>query len=138
MSETGDLHSATEAAAGMAGSARGSISEAAGNVTAPIGDRAVNAAGAAIGGDWPGEVTDRIVGVIGTVRSKTTGPAITISRVIVYGLLAAVLAIIALILLIILLVRIVNVYLPGDVWATHLLLGAIFTAIGLFLWSKRH
>ncbi|MDY7100449.1 MAG: hypothetical protein S0880_04615 [Actinomycetota bacterium] len=137
MSDTGDQHTGTDAPAAAAGSARSSVTEAASNVTAPIGDRAVNAAGAAIGGDWPSEVTDRIVGVIGTVRSKTTGPAITISRAIVYGLLAAVLAIAALILLVILLVRIVDVYLPGDVWAAHLLLGAVFLVIGLFLWSKR-
>ena len=35
------------------------------------------------------------------------------------------------------LVRLVDAYLPEDVWAAHLLLGALLTLAGLVLWAKR-
>lgn len=87
--------------------------------------------------DWPVQAADFIVRTVETVRDKTTGPAVTISRAIVYGLVAIILGLAALVLLSVGLVRFVNVYLPGGVWSAHLLVAIIFTAGGAFLWSKR-
>lgn len=87
--------------------------------------------------DWGLKATDKIVSVVDSVKVKTTGPILKIARGVVYGLLAAVVALMVLVLLIVALVRFVNAYLPGDVWATYLLLGSIFSIGGLFLWSKR-
>jgi hypothetical protein len=89
------------------------------------------------GRDWPAETADTIERLVGTVRSKTAEPVERIARVVVYGLLAAVLGIAVLVLFTIALVRFVDVYLPGDVWSAHLLVGVLFTLVGLFLWSRR-
>ena len=46
-------------------------------------------------GDWTVEVTDRIESVVGTVRDKTTVPATKAARLVVFGLVAAMLAMVA-------------------------------------------
>lgn len=93
--------------------------------------------------DWPSQAADTIVRVVGTVRDKTTGPAITAARAVVYGLLAALLGLTAFVLVAIAAVRILDVYLPESVfgpthtWAAHLLIGIVFSLAGLVAWTKR-
>ena len=87
--------------------------------------------------DWAAQATDVVVNLVAQVRNRTTRPALLAARAVVYGFLAAVLGVAALVLLVIALVRFVDAYLPGDVWAAHLLLGGIFTIAGLLLWSRR-
>lgn len=87
--------------------------------------------------DWPRQATDRIVTVIDGVRAKTTGPAITISRAIVYGLVALVLALVALPLLLIGLTRFLDWAVPGDIAYVYLIIGGVFSLAGLALWSRR-
>ena len=95
------------------------------------------------GEDWPAQVADQIVGVVGTVRDKTTGPLLGVARAIVYGTFVAVLGVAVAVLLVIALVRVVDNYLPdsvfGDehIWATYLIIGLIFSLAGLILWSRR-
>ena len=95
------------------------------------------------GSDWPAQAADTIVRVVGQVRDKTAGPAITAARGIVYGLLAGLLGGMAAILLAIVAVRVLDAYLPDAVfgeqhtWAAHGLVGLLFSAVGLVLWSKR-
>lgn len=95
------------------------------------------------GDDWTVSATDTIVRVVGTVRAKTTGPAITASRALVYGLLALLLGSAALVLGAIGMVRAIDVYLPDAVfgerhtWAAHVLVGSAFSLAGLVLWSQR-
>ncbi|MCU1455398.1 MAG: hypothetical protein JWN46_3544 [Acidimicrobiales bacterium] len=85
---------------------------------------------------WPSQVADAIVDVVGKVRDRTTGPAITAARAVVYGLVAAVLGGIGLVLLCILTVRILANYIPGDVWTVYIGLGVLLTAAGLWSWSR--
>jgi hypothetical protein len=97
---------------------------------------------AASGGDWTVQVTDRVESVVAAVRDKTTVPITKIARIVVFGLLAAVVGLIALVLLIIVLVRLIDVYLPfapygRRVWVGYAGLGAIFVLAGAFSWSKR-
>ena len=93
--------------------------------------------------DWPAQATDTIVKVVGTASDKVTGPVTTAARAIVFGLFAAILGAAALVLLSILLVRLLNNYLPDNwfgkehVWAAHLLIGLVFSGVGLWLYSKR-
>jgi hypothetical protein len=87
--------------------------------------------------NWPVQAADAVERVVGTIRDKTTVPLTTVARGVVYGLLAGVMGAAVVVLLAIFAVRIVNVYLPEDVWAAHLVVGMFFTLIGLFLWSKR-
>lgn len=87
--------------------------------------------------DWHVLATDKIVSTVDSVRVKTSGPAIKISRMVVFGLLGALISLIALIVLLIGTVRLLNNVLPKDVWLVYLILGATFLAAGAFLWSKR-
>ena len=92
--------------------------------------------------DWPAQATDTIVKVVGTASDKVTGPVTTAARALVFGLFAGILATAAIVLLAILAVRLLDNYLPNawfgkeHVWAAHLLIGLVFSGIGLVLWSK--
>ena len=87
--------------------------------------------------DWAAQTADTIDRVVTGIRSKTADPLDRVVRVVVYGILAAVLGIAALVLITVALVRAVDVAIPGDVWSAHLAVGGTFTLAGLFLWSKR-
>ncbi len=104
----------------------------------PVAPSAVSpAAPPAAPPSWPDQATDLIVQTVGTVRDKTTGPAITGARMVVYGTFGVLVAIVAFILVVILLVRVITVYLTGNrVWITDLALGAVFSIVGIVLWSK--
>lgn len=88
------------------------------------------------GQDWTARAADGIERVVTGIRDKTTVPLTTIARALVFGLLAAVMGTATLVLVAIGSVRAVDNYLPGDVWAAHLLVGGIFTAAGGFLLRK--
>jgi hypothetical protein len=90
------------------------------------------------GSDLPAQVADTIERVVGNIRDMTTGRALTVARAIVYGTFAALVGTAVAVLAIVWLVRIIDVYLPGDVWSTYLLLGGIFTIAGVVLWSRRN
>jgi hypothetical protein len=93
--------------------------------------------------DWPTQAADTIERVVGQVRDKTTGPALTASRAVVYGLFAGIVGVAAVIVLAIGAVRAIDAYLPDAVfgethtWAAHLVVGLVFTLAGLLLWSRR-
>lgn len=87
--------------------------------------------------DWPRQATNRIVDLIDKVRLKTSGPAIGIARTVVYGLVVAMLAPVLLILALITLIRGLDEAIPGQVGPIYLVMGAVFTLVGLFLWSRR-
>jgi hypothetical protein len=93
---------------------------------------------AGTGGDWAAQTADTIERVVGSVRGKTSEPIERIARLVVYGLVAAVVGVMALILLVVGLVRAADAYLPGEVWIPYLVVGGIFTLGGLLLWRKRH
>ena len=87
--------------------------------------------------DWPAQIADIAVRIIEQVRNKTTRPAITVARVIVFGLIGLSIGTVAAFLFLIGTIRLVNGYLPGKVWTTYLLLGAVFTLGGTYLFSLR-
>ena len=87
--------------------------------------------------DWAAEVADRIDDVVAKVRANTSDRLVGIARMVVFGLLAVVMGVMALVLLVILAIRLLDVIIPGEVWIPYTILGAIFLAAGLFLWSKR-
>jgi hypothetical protein len=88
--------------------------------------------------DWADQAADAVVSVVDAVRDKTTGPVLTVARAIVYGIIGLFAALVALVLVTVALVRFTDVYLPGEVWAAHLLIGAIFIVGGLLVWRKRY
>jgi hypothetical protein len=94
--------------------------------------------------DWAAQAADTIERVVGSVRDKTTGPALTVARGVVYGTFAALVASACLVLLIVAGVRLIDNYLPDAVfgedhmWAAYLILGLLFVIVGGVLWSRRH
>lgn len=93
--------------------------------------------------DWPAQATDTIVNLVDQVRAKTTGPAITVARGLVFGLIVGVLGIVVVVLLMIFAVRITTEVLEliwdgAGVWLTYLLYGILFTGVGAILFRKRH
>jgi hypothetical protein len=94
--------------------------------------------------DWPAQAADTIERVVGSVRDKTTGPALTAARAVVYGMFAALVGAAALVLLIAGAVRVLDSYLPDSVfgedhmWASYLVLGLVFVIVGGVLWARRH
>lgn len=93
--------------------------------------------------DWPVQAADTIERVVGTVRDKTTGPAITVARGIVYGTFALIVGTAVAVLFAIGAVRALDAYLPNDwvgedhTWVAHLIVGVLFTLAGMAAWSKR-
>ena len=87
--------------------------------------------------DWTTDATDAIERAVTTVRDRTVVPAKTISRGVVFGLLAGLLVAPALIFAVIGAFRgLVEIY-QGEVWAAWLTLGAISVVAGMFCWAKR-
>lgn len=93
------------------------------------------------GGDWPAQAANSIVDLVDQIRDKTTGRAVVAARGVVFGTLIAVLAIVGFISLLIALVRGTQMALEAAglsqetaVWASYLIVGAIFTIGGLLLW----
>jgi hypothetical protein len=89
------------------------------------------------GGDWASETADRLDQLIAKVRSQTTDRLVSVARLVVFGLLAAVMGGMAAVLGVAAAIRALDELIPQEVWLTYLILGAIFTGIGLFLWSKK-
>jgi hypothetical protein len=87
--------------------------------------------------DWTTDAVDNIERVVTTVRDNTVTPAQNLTRAIVFGLLTSFFVATALTIASIGLFRLVDVYLPGGVWATYLVFGGIFVAAGTFCWAQR-
>src|SRR5829696_3266688 len=89
------------------------------------------------GADWTTDLLDRLDHYIDVVRSNTTDRLVKIARLVVFGVIAVILGSMAALIGLIFLVRILDVVLPREVWLPYTLLGAIFLAGGMFLWSKK-
>jgi hypothetical protein len=87
--------------------------------------------------DWTTDAVDNIERFVATVRDRTVTPAQNLTRAVVFGLLTAFFLFTALTLLFIGAFRLVDVYVPAGVWASYLIFGGIFVAIGTFCWARR-
>lgn len=87
--------------------------------------------------EWAVQALDKVDEIVDKVRSNTTDRLVRLARVVVFGLLALIMGATAGVLAVIGLVRGLDELLPGPVWNVYVLLGAIFTGAGAFLWSKK-
>ncbi len=93
--------------------------------------------------DWPAQAADAIERAVGAVRDKTTGPAITIARGLVYGTFALIVGTVVTVFLVISAVRLLDVYLPSaafghrHTWLAHVIVGSVLSIAGMALWSRR-
>jgi len=107
------------------------------------GAAAASSATAGAQQDWPAQAADTIERVVGSVRDKTTGPAITAARWVVYGTFALLVGAVVGVLLAIAAVRALDAYLPDawvgeqHTWAAHLIVGVLFSLVGMLAWSRR-
>lgn len=101
--------------------------------TGPVGPPRSNGV---IPAEWPAQAADTIVDTIDKVRDKTTKPALTAARALVYGTLAAIVGTMAAILLLVLVVRLYANYVPGNVWPLYAGFAVLFTGAGLWLLKK--
>lgn len=92
--------------------------------------------GGATASDWAADVAGRVESLVGAVRERTSDRLVSFARMLVFGLVAAVMAVMALIIAVVAGIRILDVVLPGEVWLPYLVLGAMFLAAGAFFWSK--
>lgn len=94
--------------------------------------------------NWAADLANTVERVVGTVRDKTTKPIVTVTRAIVYGLLAAILGIVAVVLLLIMLTRgfqalldLIGLSHSRAVYVSYLAVGGILSLAGVFLLRKR-
>ena len=87
--------------------------------------------------DWTDQVADTIENAVVTVRDKTVVPAERLVAYLVAGLLVLFLIGALGILSSLALFRLVDVYLPSGSWATWLVFGGTFSAVGVLLLSMR-
>ena len=94
--------------------------------------------------DWAAQAADTIERVVEQVRDKTTGPALTVARAIVYGAFGGIIAIACLVVLIIGAVRFVNTVLLPDsvfgvhhIWVAYLIVGLLLVIAGGVSWARR-
>lgn len=87
--------------------------------------------------DWAVEAADKVEQFVSSIRSKTSDRLVGVARLVVFGVLAAIMGVMALILLTIASVRALDELIPRGVWIPYVLVGAIFVAAGSFLWSKK-
>jgi putative superfamily III holin-X len=85
--------------------------------------------------DWATQLTDQIERVVMTVRDRTTRPALTVVRGLVFGIIAAAGGITALVIVSVVLIRALT-ELTGEAWIAYLITSGIFLAVGAFLMLK--
>ena len=85
--------------------------------------------------DWAQQGTNKVIDLVDQVRTKTSGPAIKVSRGVVYGMVAGVLALFMLPIIIVMLIHLAGSLVA--IWIVYLVLGAIFVLAGMLLWRKR-
>ena len=94
--------------------------------------------------DWPAKASATVVHYVGTVRDRTTGPALVASRYAVYALAMTLIGLVLVVLLLLLLIRLLvsaTGELPfvdqGEAWLAYYILGAIFVIGGAVLWRMK-
>jgi hypothetical protein len=71
------------------------------------------------------------------VRERTVEPVRSVARVVIYGLLAALILIAAFSMTIIAAFLLLSIATHNNAWAAWLILGGIFVLAGAFVWTLR-
>jgi uncharacterized protein YacL len=79
---------------------------------------------------------DTIDTVVATVNDRAVRPAVVAARGIVFGVVIAVVAITVLVLFCVAFIRVTTIA-GHRVWASYIVLGLIFSAVGAILYSRR-
>jgi uncharacterized BrkB/YihY/UPF0761 family membrane protein len=82
--------------------------------------------------DWAAQLADRIESVVSMVRDRTTRPALTVVRGLVFGVIALAGVVTALVLVSIVLIRTLT-ELTNEAWIAYFITSGIFLTVGAFL-----
>jgi hypothetical protein len=89
-------------------------------------------------GDWPARAADLVDTLVALLRDKTVRPLALVARVVVFGILVFAAALVTVVFVSIALIRLLTVYaFDGRVWASDLVVGAVFVLIGVVAWTQR-
>ena len=99
-------------------------------------EEATTASMLGLSGDWPEQATDTVINAVDKVRDVTTGPVVSLSRLLAYLVFGVFPLIIVLVLGTIAAVRGLEVA-TGRAWAAHGILGLLFVSLGAYTWSRR-
>ena len=94
--------------------------------------------------NWATETTDKLVSFIDSVRAQTTQKVVYAARALVFGIIAVVLGVFIAIVAIAMLMRglqsLLELGVGWDraVYISYLIVGAVFSIIGLILFRKRN
>jgi len=94
---------------------------------------------------WEKIATEKIVETVDTIRAKTSGPAIRISRTVVYGLTMMLILIVSIPFLVIGISRgFIEIFdqwvfssHSTSVWFVYLLSGILWFLVGILIWRRR-
>ncbi|MCP5029548.1 MAG: LPXTG cell wall anchor domain-containing protein [Actinomycetia bacterium] len=91
--------------------------------------------------DWPVQAAEKVETLVGQVRDKTAGPAITAARAVVFGTVILFCALLLVILLTIglfrLLTELSEFVFDDRSYPAYLLFGLSLVGVGLLFWRKR-
>jgi len=87
--------------------------------------------------DWASQAIDALDRVVGSIRDRAVGPALTAARALVYGTLAAIVGSVGAVLFAVTAIRVLDVYIPGDVWIPYTIVGGIFFLAGVLAFPRR-
>lgn len=89
--------------------------------------------------EWPVKAADSLETLVGTVRSRAVRPLQTIARTVVFGVIVAVMGLALAVFAAIGVLRLLDVYAfpPPRIWASYLVVGAIFAFLGVGVSSLR-
>jgi hypothetical protein len=88
--------------------------------------------------DLPAKAADTVELLVAALNDRAVRPILIAARAVVFGVLIAALAVALVVWLSVGFIRLLDVYLwPDKVWASYLLLGAVFTGGGLAAWWQR-
>jgi hypothetical protein len=103
------------------------------------GIRSNDTAGTSTRDDLAALATAKVEQVVSLIRDRTVTPVIRAVRFIIFGLLAVAIAALLSVLIAVGAIRVLDNYLfHRRVWASYLVIGGIFSALGLFLSQMRH
>ncbi|MHB1508307.1 MAG: hypothetical protein ACYCST_11055 [Acidimicrobiales bacterium] len=89
--------------------------------------------------DFASLATAKVEEIVSIVRDRTVAPVLRAVRFAIFGLLAVSVGVLLAILLAVGAVRLLDDYLfHWRVWASYLIVGGIFSGLGLFLSRMRH
>jgi hypothetical protein len=104
-----------------------------------VGGKTDSGSSGSVRNDWASLATSKVEQVVSLIRDRTVTPVIRAVRYVIFGLLAISIGTFASVLIAIGAVRVLDNYLFHQrVWASYLVIGGIFSAVGLLLSWMRH